>query len=200
MGFGTARPAGLKPKPPLEYPKAPAYVPSEVDTSRIAFLTQQAAAPGLRGLRRELQGVLSKRYDNPNVQSMVAERALSGYGDGVADVMGSAGRQGLSLYAPEYQSQTQADRYDYTAEVNRLNADYQAALQDYYNEQARKTSGRGLTARPVHRGATTADYAAARARLNDPNYMGGGRYNTSSREDIAGRPLNPSAIPEYPKY
>jgi len=141
-------------------PTPPTFVPAQVDTNRINFLTQQAAAPGLRGLQTGLSESLNQRFNNPNVQALVARNALKGFGTGVSNVIGQASRTGLNQFGQEFASQNQSDLLNFNAKVNQQNKDYQNKLGQFLLAQSlrnsRTNSGNDLQA----------GYNAAQQRLN----------------------------------
>ena len=114
-------------------PSPSSYFAPLPDTSRIQFLTQQAAAPGARKLRMGLLGALqaSKRAENPNVQALLGRQAVAGYGEGLESVMGGARREGMGMYAPEYAAMTEQEKANWLAANEKERSDYLAALEQY---------------------------------------------------------------------
>ena len=121
---------------PRKIPAAPIvspYVASTPDLKRIRFLTQEAAAPGIRKLRTGLAGALqtARRAENPNVQGLLGAKAISGLGEGFSSVMGGARREGMGLYAPEYAAMTEMGRENWEQERQKGLLDYEAIMKAY---------------------------------------------------------------------
>lgn len=131
---------------PLVYPT---YTPPARDVGRLEYLTQQAAAPGLRGLRSQVQRAMGQRYENPNLRRMTLREALAGYGRGLSEVMGGARREGLGQYEAEYAPQVQAAQMAYQTEVGRKQQEWQTQRQAQ------------MTAWEAQRQAQMAEYEAA---------------------------------------
>lgn len=93
----------------------PTYTPPTYDTSRLRFLGEQQAAPGIRSLRRGVSEALGKSYENPNVSALAKREALGGFGEGLEQVYGGARRTAQAMYAPEYAGQEQAGKMSYEA-------------------------------------------------------------------------------------
>lgn len=108
---------------PLEYPK---YEPPTRDLERVKKLTQEAAAPQLRGLRTEVQRAMGKRYANPNVARMTLREALAGYGQGLESVMAGARAAGRSAYETEYAPLAEKARVEYQTGVSKAQQEWEA--------------------------------------------------------------------------
>ena len=102
-------------RPTLELPKR--------DPRRVAQLRQQVATPGIRKLRTALSRALVRSYENPNVARMVTRSALSGFGEGLEQIMGGAARTA--------EAQAATERGILTQEAL---ANYQAAMQQFMGE------------------------------------------------------------------
>jgi hypothetical protein len=114
---------------------APTYDEGEVEKK-----TQQHASAGIRALRSQVQSAALKHYDNPNVKRMTLRDALAGYGQGLANVMGSARSTATSEYNTEYNKewQTGAMNWQATNQAAAQNAQtaFQSAWQKYTMELA----------------------------------------------------------------
>ena len=115
----------------------PAY-----DTGKVADLTQQYAAPGIRQLRNTVQQVQQGYYENPNVKAQTLRDTLAGYGQGLETVMGGAAQSAASEYGQEYSAETagamqtqsltnQANIANAALANNRILAQYQDQWQAY---------------------------------------------------------------------
>jgi hypothetical protein len=102
------------------------------DEAKVSQYTQRAAAPGIRALRSAVQRAVSSNEENPNVRRMSLREALAGYGQGLENVIAGAERAGQSQYNQEYSEQARKADMEYRAEIDRRNANFQAAMQDYY--------------------------------------------------------------------
>ena len=91
---GTIPSVGVGGPPALNLP---AY-----DEGKVASLTQQYAAPGIRNLRNTVQQVQQGYYENPNVKAQTLRDTLAGYGQGLESVMAGAGKSAVSEYGQEY--------------------------------------------------------------------------------------------------
>jgi len=85
-----------------DYTKLPTYTAPVYDEGAITPLTQQRAAPGLRALRQQISRASGVNYENPNVKRMTLRDALTGYGQGIANVLGAAGQVATSEYNIKY--------------------------------------------------------------------------------------------------
>lgn len=72
------------------------------DYGKVEGIAQRLAAPGVRRLRDAVQRVNTQGYDNPNVKSQTLRDALSGYGQGLEDVMSGAYKSASGIYGQEY--------------------------------------------------------------------------------------------------
>ena len=123
---------------PRKMPAAPmpkSFLPSRPDLGRIGFLTQEAAAPGVRKLRTGLQRLIqaSGREENPNVRGLLNRQAMQGFGEGLSSVYGGARREGMGLYAPEYAATTEAEGMNWKQAREKELLDYES-LMSRYNE------------------------------------------------------------------
>ncbi len=98
----------------------PEFKAPERDPRRVAALRQKAAAPGLRKLRTALNRALVKSYENPNVARMVTRSALSGFGEGVEQIMGGASRTAEQQYQSELGLKTQEVMANYQAALSKF--------------------------------------------------------------------------------
>jgi hypothetical protein len=125
--------------PPVYPTTIPTYTPPAYDTKRVQALTELAAAPGMRNLRTQMREAQGKYYENPNVKRMTLRDAMAGYGLGMENVMGGARSQATQQYQAEYAPEVTAAQTNYQAEINRMNAQYQAALMNYMNRVNQQT-------------------------------------------------------------
>jgi len=93
-----------------------------VDEARIKRLTQTRSAAGQRSLRSALrESLLQASYqDNPNVAAMIGKKALSGFGQGIAEVYEKAQKQATS---EEYRNRQM--------QFAKQQAVFNAGMQDY---------------------------------------------------------------------
>lgn len=123
----------------------PTYSVPARDETRIQNLIQQAGATGANKLARGLTQALTKAgsEESPMAKKQIMRGALSGYGQGLGDVMSQANTQGRAQYEQEYQPYLEANRInyegktkealaDYSTETQRINSMYEAALKDYF--------------------------------------------------------------------
>lgn len=122
-----------------EMQELPELVIPEIDEGRISELTRKISDPYVRSLSREARRALMKHYDNPNVARMVARETLAGYGEGLATALSSAGTQARSEEAAERATGTQTALTEYQANINRNNAIYQSAWNNYLSQIGRKS-------------------------------------------------------------
>ncbi len=119
--------------PPVYPTNIPTYTPPAYDTQRVQALTELAAGPGMRNLRTQMREAQGKYYENPNVKRMTLRDAMAGYGMGMENVMGGARNQATQQYQAEYAPEVAAAQTNYQAQINQMNAQYQAALMNYMN-------------------------------------------------------------------
>ncbi len=106
------------------------FVAPEYDETRIAALTQRAAAPGVRTLRMALREITAKRGGeyNPNVRAMTLRKALQGYGTGLESIYGGAAKTAGEEYAREYGIESEEAKINYSQAVNDRDAIFNADL------------------------------------------------------------------------
>ena len=120
--------------PTFAAPEYPTYTPAAREPGRVEELTQQIAAPGVRGLRTQVQRAIGRRYVNPQVARMTLREALAGYGAGLESVMGGARRGALGQYETEYAPKAEKARMEYQTGVSQAQAAYQARIQAQMTE------------------------------------------------------------------
>jgi len=120
----------------------PAYAVPEYDKNRVKALRQSKAASGINSLRDAVSEAITRSVsmDNPYLRKMFLRSSLKGFGEGLGKVMESAETQAETAYAQEYAPKVQGSLVEYQANVNRVNAMYQAAVQEYLNTMAKTTS------------------------------------------------------------
>lgn len=155
---------------------APEYNAPEYSQEKIDTLTQRRASSGLRSLRAAMQKVQGGYYTNPNVKRMTLRDALAGYGQGVADVMGTASEKATKEYGQEYARELDTaktkfgvdlteSQVNYQNKLTKAQADYNAQLaawhqknnallQDYFSNKSSGSSGKssGTTTKPFSAG------------------------------------------------
>lgn len=127
------------PVAPLDTPAPltmPTYTAPVYDQNRVASLTQQAAAPGVRRLRQAVAEASNQSYANPNVKAMTLRQALEGFGTGLESVMSGAAHTAAAEYDPEFQSKTQESQANFSTDVNKRLADYTNMWTKYMQEMA----------------------------------------------------------------
>ncbi len=110
-----------------------------IDETRIKRLTQTRSAAGQRALRSALrESLLQATYqDNPNVAAMISKKALSGFGQGVAEVYEKAQRQATS---EEYR--------DRQMQFAKQQAVFNAGMQDYLRRFGTTTTSQNQAVPP----------------------------------------------------
>jgi len=148
---------GERPTLPAFAPiKYPSYTVPERRPERVEELTQQLAAPGVRGLRTQVQRAIGRRYVNPQVARMTLREALAGYGAGLESVMGGARTTALGQYETEYAPQAEKARLEYQTGISRAQSEwearraaqmteYQAAMEEYLESPERKMPTKPLS-------------------------------------------------------
>ena len=105
--------------------QAPEFEAPEWNDSKITQLTQAAAAPGVRQLRRGVGQALPTGYSPQEVQARRA--TMEGYGAGLSQVMGGARATGRAQYGQQYGRQFQAAQLGFGAQLQKSQADWQAS-------------------------------------------------------------------------
>lgn len=110
----------------------PTFTAPARDQNRLSGLTQQYAAGGLRKLENKANQAIASAASQPgSVRKLTLREALSGYGEGVSSVMGSARKTAANEYNQEYsdlyntaktnwQSDAAEEQARYNAELDRL--------------------------------------------------------------------------------
>ena len=101
------------------------------DEARIGSLTQKAAGPGLRELRKGMREAQGRYYENPNVRRMTLRDAMAGYGMGLEKVMGGARREARAEYEGEYAGQMTKAQLEYQGQAQQVMSQYQNAWREY---------------------------------------------------------------------
>lgn len=108
------------------------------DEARVRRLQQEAAAPGVRSLRRQTRlALMRQHYDDPRARENI-RAALAGHGEALSQIMGMARTQGRREYAEERGEQIMTAQANFMNEVTRWKANYQAALNDYMAQYGTK--------------------------------------------------------------
>lgn len=129
MPYGYETPPERPVFPTFEGIQYPSYTVPERQPERVEKLTQQLAAPGIKGLRSQVQRAIGRRYINPQVARMTLREALAGYGQGLESVMAGARRGALTQYEQEYAPQLEKSRLEYQAGVGRAQEEYRTRVQ-----------------------------------------------------------------------
>lgn len=70
----------------------------EMNKKRMQFLSQQAAAPGLRSARGQMQGLGAQSYSSPMEKAKVMRQAFKGLGQTYSDILGRSREQARNEY------------------------------------------------------------------------------------------------------
>lgn len=117
--------------PELELPKPPDY-PEFVEPTRPSEkkYVQEAAAPGVRALRRTTREALSSANfaQNPIVQATIKEQVLRGHGDALSQIMGMARREGGEKAERIYRGKFETARINYQGKMTKARDIYQTKV------------------------------------------------------------------------
>jgi hypothetical protein len=116
---------------------APVFQLPKRDEARIRRLQQEAAAPGVRELRRSTRQALLRHLNIPGnraVQAELTRGLLAGHGDTLSKVMGQARQQGRAEYEAEYAPQVMKAKQEFGAAQEARIAQFQAAWKNYMNQ------------------------------------------------------------------
>jgi hypothetical protein len=146
MGFQPATQYGVGGASSLvssdEYKSPDPYKAPIYDENKIRSLTQEQAAPSIRGLRSSMQRIAGSSSDNPNAKRMTLREALAGYGQGLQSAISGASASARNAYNQEYGIKANEGLINYNESVSssRMNfenkqkeeaARYQAELAKY---------------------------------------------------------------------
>jgi hypothetical protein len=166
MGFsqGTQYGTGGSSSSTDEYKSPDPYKAPIYDENKIRSLTQEQAAPSIRGLRSSMQRIAGSSSDNPNAKRMTLREALAGYGQGLQSAISGASASARNAYNQEYGIKANEGLINYNESVSssRMNfenkqkeeaARYQAELANYMaatygNRGYSSRSGGGDTTTP----------------------------------------------------
>lgn len=112
----------------------PEYEKPAWDEKEIRKLSRKIQAPGVRQMRQQVQQVVARHYENPNVRSMMLRNALQGYGIGLENIISGAETQARGEYAQRY-----------SFNVQEAMAKYQAAWNEYMASGKTTTTRTGTT-------------------------------------------------------
>ena len=110
------------------------------DEGRVKELTQQKSAAGLRAMRSQIQKAMGQGYRNENVKRMTLRDALSGYGQGVENVMSGAQTQAESAYNTEYATQYDTAGKNWQSAVSAKMADWQNKVNNYFKQYGQSST------------------------------------------------------------
>jgi hypothetical protein len=132
--------------------KAPEYAPPDQDPAREKELRQEYMASGMRQVRKSTSEAIisSKSLDNPNAQALFIEKALSGVGDAVSEIAGTAGKEARSAAQAEYAQEMSKYNFGWKALADEAKVNYDAewnqAVMDFQEQQARNRADYQLQA------------------------------------------------------
>lgn len=130
--YKAANPEVLGDAPAFQSPGAMTYAkytPPLYDEQKIKAMTQEQAAPAVRGLRNAIQRVSSRYYDNPNVAKMTLRESLEGYGQGLQSAMSQAANTARGLYNTQYGYQADAAKTNALMANDAAKMNYQGLLE-----------------------------------------------------------------------
>jgi hypothetical protein len=84
------------------YRELPTYTGQTWNDAEVDSLAQKRAAPGLRALRSQVQRVTGRGYGSPNVTKLTLRDALSGYGQGLENIMSGAQGEAAGEYGQKF--------------------------------------------------------------------------------------------------
>ncbi len=117
--------------PEMQMPGAPKY-PTFAEPARPSErkYVQEAAAPGVRELRRTTTQALSSANfaQNPIVQATIKEQILRGHGDALSQVMGMARREGGEKAERIYRGKFEAAKINYQGQITQARDTYQTKV------------------------------------------------------------------------
>lgn len=138
-----------------DLPEPQQFIAPSVDVGRLSQLRQRAAAPEVRrlrqGLTRSIQG--AQRRANPAVARSLTRASLSGYGEGLENVLRGAGQVAQGQYQPEFAAEVGGRELEFQAGESRTLAEYQADLEDYLRSEALRRQEE-VSRRPRRRSST----------------------------------------------
>lgn len=113
----------------MAYPtyQAPTFQAPTWDERKITGLTQAAAAPGVRRLRRQAGRALPGGYSPQEIQARRA--AITGYGGGLAEIMGGARAAGRAQYGEQYGREFEAARLGHMGELEEARLGWQTGME-----------------------------------------------------------------------
>jgi hypothetical protein len=142
---GTSSRPVIPDAPTIDPYTAPKFALPERDEAREGVLTAKYAAPGLRAMRRQVQSAMGKSYANPNVKRLSLREALSGYGEGIENVLAGASNTAANQYGREYGYNVDAAKTQYGADVQAGTTNYgtkvDTAMRDWQNKWQGEMAG-----------------------------------------------------------
>lgn len=108
--------------------EAPAYEAPKYNERKVQALTQQQAAPAIRGLRSAIQRVQNSGGENQNVNRMTLRDALAGYGQGLQSAMSGASATARGLYNEEYGRKADVAKTNFEARADASKTNYLAGV------------------------------------------------------------------------
>jgi hypothetical protein len=103
---------------------APTYKAPIYNEGKVKALTQEQAAPAIRGLRSAIMRTQNQRGENENVNRMTMRDALAGYGQGLQSAMSGASATARALYNEEYGREAEAARTNFEAQADASKTSY----------------------------------------------------------------------------
>jgi hypothetical protein len=124
---------------------APQYKAPVYNEGKVKALTQEQAAPAVRGLRNAIIRTQNQMGENENVNRMTMRDALAGYGQGLQSAMSGASATARGLYNEEYAREADAAKTNFEAAADASKTSYMtqadAAKTNYLaNVDAAKTN------------------------------------------------------------
>ncbi|MCK4787662.1 MAG: hypothetical protein KAV87_28160 [Desulfobacteraceae bacterium] len=116
------------------------FAAPEFDDRQVSKYSQQFAAPNIRRMRDTVQAAMSSAEDNPNVAALKGRATLSGYGQGLENVMAGAYGQALTKYNQEYSRMYNERMTNFNAAENVKRQNFQAAINSWMKRGTATTS------------------------------------------------------------
>jgi hypothetical protein len=104
--------------------EAPVFKAPQYDERKVQALTQQQAAPAVRGLRSAIMRLQNQQGENQNVNRMTMRDALAGYGQGLQSALSGASATARSLYNEEYGRKADAAKTNFEAQSDAAKTSY----------------------------------------------------------------------------
>ena len=106
------------------------YTPPDYSEEQVQAYQQEALAPAIGALRRNLREVQAGRFTSPSARREALRGATRGYGEALAPLQVGAGAQARQRYDIQYQQDILAERLRFEAEQRDAEREYQESLRD----------------------------------------------------------------------